>query len=356
MRKDIEDKIKEITEIELKFNNNQKLSIEELDSLGILYSIHKNTEALKDSRFDDFKFYHLYLTYATDLTFNSIYYKRNENKRISETVDYRDIQLLNEEEFDPKVSEELNKFRIENEFIIPVDNDAIKEDKLFLKNFALNWAKICVNDKHSEQSLQIITKETRDTLKKANIELYIENKLDSNLNQDMFKGLLKSYYIFHEAKKILENIDSNNQPKEFTLNGKTIELNLYSLIHILNRHFAELISSQSISTTKSFHNPKVEPNKINLFIEYLFEQIRKKGLETKIEIKSNEPILFNYFGNDYAIYPKEYKYDKLKIIIETFFIIESTNDNAKRLIERIKDSLIFGLDENLNIYMKKNIC
>ena len=351
MRKDIEQAMNKMLEIEEKFKNNQQLGIEELDSLGLLYSIDKNDKALKDSRFDDFKFYHLYLTYATDLTFKSTYYKRNENKRISETVDYREIESLNNQEFDSNVAEKLHQFRIDNQFIIPVETTEINTDKLFLENFAISWAKICVSDRHKDENLQIVSKETRDTLEKKNIELYIENKLDSNLKQDTFKGLLKSYYIFHEAKKILEHIDSNKQLKEFTLNGKTIELNLYSLVHILNRHYAELISSQSISTTRSFHNTKVEPTQINLFIEYLFGRIKEKGLESMIEIKSNESILFNYFGKDYAIFPREYKYNKLKIIIETFFIIESTNGNAKRLIEKIKNSRIIDLDENLKMYI-----
>ena len=70
-----------------------------------------------------------------------------------------------------------------------------------------------------------------------------------------------------------------------------------------------------------------------------------------IEIKSNEAILFNYFEKDYAIFPREYKYNKSKIIIETFFIIESTNVNSKRLIEKIKDSEVFDLDDNLKIYL-----
>ncbi|OIV41701.1 hypothetical protein [Flavobacterium johnsoniae] len=351
MRKDIEDAMRKMLEIEAKFKNNQQLGIEELDRLGLLYSIDKNSEALKDSRFDDYKFYHLYLTYATDLTFKSTYYKRNENKRISETVDYREIQALNNQEFDSSISEKLHQFRIENQFITPVEKAEINNDKIFLENFAMNWAKTCLGDRHSEESHQIISKETRDTLAKKNIELYIENKLDSGQKLDVFKGLLKSYYIFHEAKKILEHIASHNQIKEFTLNEKTIELNLYSLVHILNRHYAELISSQSISTSRSFHNTKVEPTKINLFIDYLFSRIREKGLESVIEIKSNEAILFNYFGKDYAIFPREYKYNKSKIIIETFFIIESKNVNAKRLTEKIKNAEVFNLDENLKIYI-----
>ena len=351
MRKDIEQALIEMIEIQEKFKNNQQLGIGELDCLGLLYSVDKNYEALKDSRFDDFKFYHLYLTYATDLTFKSTYYKRNENKRIGETVDYREIKSLNNQEFNSNNAEKFRQFRIDNQFIILVETTEINTDKLFLENFAMNWAKICVSDRHSDENLQIISKETRDILYKKNIELYLENKLDSNLKQDTFKGLLKSYYIFHEAKKNLENIDSKKQLKQFTLNGKTIELNLYSLVHILNRHYAELISSKSISKTRSFHNTKVDPTKINLFIEYLFGRIKEKGLESVIEIKSNESILFNYFGKDYAIFPREYKYNKLKIIIETFFIIESTNGNAKRLVEKIKNSRTVELDENLKIYI-----
>ena len=113
-------------------------------------------------------------------------------------------------------------------------------------------------------------------------------------NGQIFNARLISVEDYDE---MIEHGILTSDDKVELLNGIIIELNFYSLIHILNRHYAELISSQSISTSKSFHNPKVEPTKINLFVEYLFEQIRKKDLETKVEIKSNEPILFNYFEN-----------------------------------------------------------
>jgi len=345
--------IKLIEKIEEKFNKSEKLEINELEQLGLFYLIEKNEIALKDSRFNIFWFHHLYLIYAGDLTFKSTYYKINPNKRISDVVDHKKIQAINEKEFNEEVAKEMQQFRIENDLLIPIDTLEIARDKEFLEKIALEWAAVCLDERVTEENLKIIGKETRDTLRKKNIEDYIADTLNEIDRQDVFIGLLKSYYIFYEAKKILEQIDKNNEPKKFDLNGQMIEFNFYSLIHIVNRHYGHLISPQSIRDSKTFHNTKIEPRKLNSFLDEFFKKIKVKGLENKVDVKSNESILLNFYGVNYALFVKEYKYDKSKLVVETFFVIDSENLNAERLIDKMKKSKLVKIQKDLSLYVNK---
>lgn len=338
--------------IEDRFNNNQRLEINELEKLGLLYLLNKNEEALADPRFEIFWFHHLYLIYARDLTFQSVYYKINPDKKTSEVVHHSDIQAINENEFDQSTSDQVQQFRIDNQLLIRIDDEEVRRDKAFFEKMALQWAAICIDEKATDENIKIIGKETRDTLKKQKIQEYMGGRLDRAEVLDIFTGLLKSYYIFYEASKILETITSERQPTRFKLNGVEVEMNFYSLIHIINRHYGEIISSQAIKSTKTFHNPKIEPQKINLFIADFFEAIREKGLECKIAIP-DEPILFRYFNEDYVLYIKEYKYNKSKYVIETLFILDAGNKNASRLVEKIGKSKLVRLRENLSIYITR---
>ena len=131
----------------------------------------------------------------------------------------------------------------------------------------------------------------------------------------------------------------------------SFEINLYSFIHIINRHYAEMLSSQSIVTTKSFHNTKINPYTIHIFIQDLISLIRANGIENKIVVEKGQSILIKFHGHDYALFFNEYKHDKSKIVLETFFIIESHNPNATRLVEKMNDAQIVELNNDLSIYI-----
>lgn len=337
-------------EIESKFNSMKKLKINEIELLYILYQSNDDKEALKDSRFDEYRFYSLYLIYANDLTFKTKYFKQNLYKNINEVAYHFD--RINNQEYNHINYEELHEYMVNNDYLISIEKCEIERDKQFLEKYALNWAKTCNNERHSDESLKIISKEVRETLILKNIKSYIEDNLDVHVKHDVFIGLLKSCFVFYEARKIIEEIVANKQPKEFELNGKSIELNLYSLIHIINRHYGKSISSSRIFTDKSFHNTKIHPSKVNLFINRLFDNLRKKELDKLIEFKNDEEIIFNYYEHNYVISIGEYINDKSKIIIKTFFIIDPTKDEAKRLIDKIKVSKVYDLDGDLKIYIK----
>ena len=339
-----------IESIEKKFNNNQVLTLEESENLFLFYQVDNNNAALSDSRFDYARFRHLYLIYSLDLEFKSIFYKSNPNKRASEYVDFRKLKGLNEKEYNSETHKELEDFKIRHQLIIPVEKQELEKDKQLLEKIAQDWALVCIDERLSDERLKTIGKETRDTLKKKNIEDFSNKTLPEYTKKDIFKGLLKSYYVYHEAIKIIDTINSKNEPKQFTLNGVDFEINHYSFTHIINRHYAEILSSQSIITSKSFHNTKINPFTIHLFIEHLISLIKSKGIENRIVVQKGQAIIINFYGIDYALFFNEYKYDKSKIILETFFIIETDNPNASRLIEKINSSQIVELNNNLSIY------
>ncbi|WP_413534090.1 hypothetical protein [Empedobacter brevis] len=343
--------IEKIESIETKFNDKQELTFEELENLFLFYQISNNQIALSDNRFDYSKFRNLYLIYGFDLEFKSIFYKPNPNKTASQYIDLEKLKEINEKEYNPEIYKSLQDFKIINELIIPVSESELQKDKAFLENSAKYWADICLDERHSVEELKNIAKETRDTIKKKNIEDYRNGTLAESKSKDVFKGLLKSFYTYNESTKIINSIDSRNENRFFTLNNVSFEINLYSFIHIINRHYAEMLSSQSIVTTKSFHNTKINPYTIHIFIQDLISLIRANGIENKIVVEKGQSILIKFHGHDYALFFNEYKHDKSKIVLETFFIIESHNPNATRLVEKMNDAQIVELNNDLSIYI-----
>lgn len=351
IKKEVLQAIEKIESIEKKFNSKQELTLEELESLFLFYQIENKQTALSDSRFDYAKFRHLYLIYSLDLEFKSTFYKHNPNKRASHYVDFKKLKEINEKEYNPETHKALEDFKISNELIIPISESEMQKDKAFLEKCAADWAVICLDERHSDEKLKTIAKETRDTLKKKNIEDYLNGTLAESEIKDVFKGLLKSYYVYHESIKIIDTIDSRNENRFFTLNSVRFEINHYSFTHIINRHYAEILSSQSIVTTKSFHNTKINPYTIHLFIQDLISLIRAKGIENKIAVEKGQSILIKFHGHNYALFFNEYKHDKSKIVLETFFIIEPDNPNATRLVAKTSNAQVVELNNDLSIYI-----
>ena len=338
----------EILSIEKMLNNGESLSYDEIEKLGLFYRMEGNIEKLSDSRFDYVNFRYLYLIYGRDLTFTSKFYKRNPDKNVSEHINFKALQEANKQEYNSKTLNEIESLFIEKGLLIEISEKEVQENKNSLEEISREWGHVCLVEKYSEENLKVISKETRDTLTKKKIEDLLNDKLIQEESKEVFKGLLKSYYIFHEAQKIIDKIDKNNEKRIFEINGFSIELNFYSLIHILNRHFAEMISSQNLIISKSFHNPKIDPYNIHFLINEVFESIKSQGLEGGII--EDASILFKFHDEDYALFFKKYKYNNNKTVFDSLFVVEENNVNAKRLIEKIKNSDIIELNGHLYYY------
>lgn len=352
--KEVIDAVIELNSLKQKFDQNESLDIDELEKLFLFFQVENCESMLSDPRFEYAYFRQLYNTYGQDLEFKSTFYKRNPGKRLNEIVDYKKLRELNSNEYNYEIAVKIKDCLIQNQYYIPIDCVEVAKNQEHLKEVAKKWASVCLNEKHSDEELKIIAKETRDTLKKKNIESYLEDRLNTIETSDVFKGLLKTYSVFHEVKKILRSIEKKVEPKSFLVNGIKIEITFYSLVHIYNRHFAEILSSSNFVETKSFHDSKIDPSRINFFIEKLFNLINNCDFTKKVSFKKGESLLICYRKINYALFFNYDKYDKTKMVLETFFVIEPDNTNAQTLIDRIESSTRIKLDEELSVYIENS--
>jgi len=229
------------------------------------------------------------------------------------------------------------------------DRKEIDKDINYLQKVASDWQKVINTSNHNDELLQQVSKETRVDLeaieKSKGRLLFSRDKLKYIL--DKRATLLQSKYIYCMALQIFEMFDK----KEFilNLNGEEIEITEFSIIHILNRHFAKITKPNS---AKSFHIEDFDPKYLNKQLKFIFDEIDNSGF---LQGKMINKIAFRYEGVDYLIWVnKRKKQVKGKGNIEfnrleTFYpVVELKDINDLNSNYELK-----GIKENLSIYVKK---
>lgn len=175
-----------------------------------------------------------------------------------------------------------------NRRIVPrVERDA---DLQYLIEEAEKWERLIQPGGHTDLLLQEATKEAkadRKTLDK--LENIAGRPGHSGTNYYKYKvwGLyLRSRWMYLFAKEILENTDPRDCFYQFS--GETIEFTEFSLMHILNRHFAEL--TKQFESGKDYHPEDFKPRILTTQIKAIVEAIDKTGLftprpQTEINLK-----------------------------------------------------------------------
>jgi hypothetical protein len=140
--------------------------------------------------------------------------------------------------------------------------------------------------------------------------------------------------------------------KEFViqLNGYDIEINEYSIVHILNRHYSEITKPNS---SKSFHIEDFKPKYLNKQIGTIFQEINNSGFYKNISINK---LSFNYKNIDYTIYINQ-KTKQIKgqgnvsyLRLDTFYPIT----DQKELKELTNKYDLMKVNEELGVYIEKN--
>ncbi|GAF05967.1 hypothetical protein [Saccharicrinis fermentans] len=278
------------------------------------------TSLLDDGKLSDYsccnnyRFKTIYLTYFLDLSGQSVYQKPNKG----------------------------------NSRIVPPEETL--RDINYLINNTKEWLKIIEKANHTSELLNQISKETRSQLKEIEKSrgklLFRADKQRHLINRR--KILLQAKYIYLMALQIFEMFDKT----EFvlSLNGQDIELNEYSIIHILSRHFSEITK---VTTDKSFHIEDFEPKYLNKQIGQIFNDIDNSGL---FDGQPIDKIAFRYKGIDYLIWTKkkvkhvkgkgEVEYNRL----ETFYPVERQID-----LQELNDN--YSLQEvsaELSVYVRND--
>ena len=225
----------------------------------------------------------------------------------------------------------------------------IENDLKFLESDVSQWNATISKTNHSDDLLQQISKETRNDLKTIEKNkgrlLFRRDKAKYMLNKRA--TLLQSKYIYCMALQIFEMFDK--QEFIIQLNGFNIEINEFSIIHIVNRHYSEITKS---NPTKSFHNEDFEPRYLNKQLGVIFNQIDESGI---YQGQSINKIAFKYKNVDYQIWINErdkqikgkgnVKYNRL----ETFYPITDTSELSKLN----SDFALTKINDDLSVYIKK---
>lgn len=339
---------KKFCEIESKEKNNISLTIEEEEILGLctlmkIHDIHK----LDNIKFAYYKFKHLYLIYSSDLSFTGTYYKPNFVVKSSKIFDSLKLGEINRQEFNQEVFKNIQNLRRKYNVEIKIEKAEISKDKIYLENVGKDWASQMLIENHTNQNLVLLSKETRNTIKKKKIEDYLKGTLSKAEEIDILKALLKSKYIHNEAIKILDKIGKSEIV--YKLDEIDVHYNYGTIIHLLNRHYAQIASNEIISTSKTFHSPKINLNKLTDILLYIFKKINaKKAL--KGMVKPDAPIFLKYKNEHYALYLKRDHLNKSKLNINTFYQIDENTAYGKNDMSKIKKSKYIALASNLGIY------
>lgn len=282
---------------------------------GLVLSLHNDGKLEDYTCCDNQKFKFLYLVHYHDLSGASPVYKPNK-------LLLRETEICDEEK---------------------------QEDLKYLYAKSDEWKEVINKLNHSELLLQEISKETRvelsNTPKGNNDDLSRQSAFSDE--EIELQILLKSKYLYCIALKFFEKISREDLILE--LNGQAIEIDEYSIIHIMNRHFAA--KTIYYDTKKSFHHADFEPEILNKQLREILHQIDISKLYEELSL---DKIAFQFKGTDYQIWTgikkrhvkgKEIEFRRLN----TFYPIIEADEKGK-LFEKYEAAII---NEDIKVYIPK---
>lgn len=300
---------------------------------------------------EGFKFKTLYLNYYKDLSFQSKYVKPKFGmddqtlskafEKLKESNDNADAS----NDYDQKRQDESRDYAMEMGLVREVEQDEIRVDKKYLFDVADQWQKEIDITNHTNTELRGISEETREIIREIRKKCKRENLSITKLNNEIRLALWKSKYIYHHSLKIAEQI---SLPYKLNLNGVNVYFTYISLIHILNRHFAQLVSMKYHKESKSFHSPIFKPLEIHLTLESIFRRLSNTEVFKSEKIAHNNAYNFCFHETDYQLYLKKFGQSKEKLRVSSLYPIE--NELAIKKLQLLK---LIKVDNELSVYVKE---
>lgn len=234
--------------------------------MGLKISLNNDGEIDDFPCCDNHKFKYLYLTYYRDFTGGSSYQK---------------LKGLSLYSVEPK---------------------EVQRDLKYLHSKSEEWKDIIQKTNHKNLLLQETCTETRNELKQLSEIQEVKSgywRKGSHLYKYKEMAiLLHSKFIYCTALEVFEE----QSPDDMTMkiNGLTIEFTEYSLLHVLNRHYAAII--KPYNTGKSFHNMNFKPRLLNRQIKDIIHEI---DTSKKLASFPIDKIGFEYKKTTYLIWISE---------------------------------------------------
>lgn len=222
-----------------------------------------------------------------------------------------------------------------------------KED---LKSFLGEWKVEMKKENHKDGFMNLIAQETRLELKKIFPNFELLNKIfrHKKYRDEQYEILGYSKFAFIKIKSIFAEIGDNKIQIE--LNGHSIEIDEYSLIHIYFRHYSQLTKPYN-TDDKSFFTPEIVFEDVPNILKDIIKQINVSGIYANDDFNN---INFNFKGRDYKIYCRQVT-KQIKGIgnvqvsrVNTFYPIELQEDK-----EKLKNYNLIRINNELSVYIKK---
>lgn len=231
-----------------------------------------------------------------------------------------------------------------------------KEKDIFrLENYATKWFEEIINtDRHKDPILYEIALEGRNQLRELdkNVE-YTENGiLRKNFRyKKAWLGLIiKNKYIYLKNKQIFDY-----EPKPefiFKFNTLTVGYSYLGHIHILSRHYGQLLSCYN--TNKSYHSENIPYDMVHIVLKEIGVKLSEVGMVLQVVNKSNYRIFIRYKKIFYTLYIEETPSHLKNTLsatyqVKTFYPTENIDEQAKiaRLREVVIDSTTSYFVESL---------
>jgi hypothetical protein len=215
-----------------------------------------------------------------------------------------------------------------------------------------SWYDEIKNEKHRDPILQELSIETRRDLKILDSNyprikrLFKKQQDDYRLKKD--KIILQSKFIHGLVKSVIENNDSEDF--EIPFSNEIIEFTIYSLVHIVSRHYAEPIKGNA---DKTYHYDHFYPTELHIDLKNILLEIDTLKL---IDINKTDNISFKFKNVIYKLWvqkrSKQVKGTKGNILIfriQTFYPIYSEVD-IKNLIDNCNE---ISLNHELSVFISK---
>jgi hypothetical protein len=227
-----------------------------------------------------------------------------------------------------------------------------QKDYRALMKISDNWYEEIKNERHGDPILQELAIETRRDLRTLDSKYprfkryFKKHQDDYRLKKD--KIILQSKFIHELVKSVNENNES--QDFEIPFSNEIIEFTIYSLIHIVSRHYAEPIKD---NPDKTYHYGHFYPTELHIDLKNILLEIDTLKL---IDINQTDSITFKYKNVTYKLYvQKRFKQKKgikgnIQIFrVQTFYPIYSDAD--LRTISDNNNEIV--LNPELSVFIKK---
>lgn len=155
----------------------------------------------------------------------------------------------------------------------PITRTEIQQDVLKLDQISQNWDSVINITNHPEALLNLISKEARDQIKELDQlpEFYEYGFLNKNYayKYKLKFILLRSKYVYLKVKDLFDELRVATW--NLNLGTRDIELDAYSMIHIISRHYP--IGKKHVRVDKTDHDRSIHPNDIVSTLTKLFSGI-----------------------------------------------------------------------------------